>query len=195
MPDTLHFYNTHASEFIRATVDADVTALYAPFLALLPQGARILDAGCGSGRDSLQFKQRGYRVTAFDGSEEMVRRAAEYSGLPVLHLTFSQVAFVEEFEGIWANASLLHVPLAEMDDVLRRMTRALAPGGIFYLSFKWGEGQKTRGGRLFSDFTEERLRELLQRHPDLQEVRIWKSEDVRPTKQGEFWCNGIVKRR
>jgi 2-polyprenyl-3-methyl-5-hydroxy-6-metoxy-1,4-benzoquinol methylase len=86
---------------------------YRPFLALLKPGARILDAGCGSGRDLKAFSERGYQVVGLDASELMVRLAREHSDQQVHHLAFQEVTYKEEFDGIWACASLLHVPWRE----------------------------------------------------------------------------------
>src|ERR687885_194185 len=139
---TIDFYNEHAQDFYHRTVNVDMRELYAPFLALLPAGAHILDAGCGSGRDSLYFKQHGYQVTALDASAELVKLSSQLLQQPVLHLTFQEVDFDERFDGIWACASLLHVPRIEIDDVLRRLTKALKPGAILFTSFKNGNTEQ-----------------------------------------------------
>ena len=135
---TIAFYDEHADEFYAGTVGADIGELYDAFLPLLPDGARILDAGCGSGRDSRAFLDRGYEVTAFDASAALVEKASALLGRPVRRLTFQEMDYTEAFEGVWACASLLHVPRAEFDAVLARLARALVPGGVAFLSFKYG---------------------------------------------------------
>ena len=95
------------------------------FLKLLPKNGKILDAGCGSGRDSLFFKQQGYDVVSFDISKELVDLASRLIGQKVLHMSFGDLDFENEFHGIWASASLLHIPQEEMDDVLEKLSRAL----------------------------------------------------------------------
>lgn len=83
MSQTSQYYNDHATTFFEATVGVDMGPLHARFLQKIPAGGRILDAGCGSGRDARAFKDRGYQVTAFDASPELARLAAEHSGLQV----------------------------------------------------------------------------------------------------------------
>ncbi len=192
---TIAYYDEHAEEFYANTVGANMEQFYAPFLALLPPGCRILDAGCGSGRDSLHFLACGYTVTAFDAAAALVRLSSRLLNQPVLHLTFQQVAFEEEFEGIWACASLLHVPRDEMDDVLRRLTRALTPGGILFASFKYGDGEGERNGRFFNSYDEASFGALVARHPALEVVDVWKTEDVRGERTGEFWLDVLLRKR
>ena len=86
----------------------------------LPLGAKILDLGCGSGRDTKYFLQKGYDVVAVDGSIEMVKLSTEFTGKQTLHLTFDEINFNEEFDGVWACASLLHVPRNKIDSIFKR---------------------------------------------------------------------------
>ena len=104
--------------FFADTVDVDMTPLYRCFLPLLPEQAHVLDAGCGSGRDALAFAKLGYRVTAFDASPALVALAESHLRRPVQCLHFQDIAWRETFDGIWACASLLHVPAAELPDVI-----------------------------------------------------------------------------
>jgi SAM-dependent methyltransferase len=191
---TIDYYNRHARQFYDSTVGADMGALHAPFLALLPPAGHILDAGCGSGRDSWYFTEQGYRVTAFDGAEELVALSSQLLGRPVLRLTFQEVAWSEEFDGIWACASLLHVPRADMDDALGRLTRALKPGGAMFLSFKYGDREEERDGRLFNSYDESAFRRLLSRQTDLEEIRLWTTADVRPERSGEVWLDVLLRK-
>jgi 2-polyprenyl-3-methyl-5-hydroxy-6-metoxy-1,4-benzoquinol methylase len=189
---TIDYYNQNAEGFVSRTLNLRLEHLYEPFLALLPPGAHILDAGCGSGRDSLYFKQHGYRVTAFDASEEMVQRAEQVIEQPVLHMRFDQVSFTQEFDAVWACASLLHVPKVEIDSVLSRLSRALLPGGVIYLSFRHGEREEVRDGRLFSDYTEHTLAQLISNHPDLALVHLWQKDDTR--RAGIVWLEGLLRK-
>lgn len=196
--DTKHqsidFYNQQAESFVSATLHADMRAQYEPFLALLPPGARILDAGCGSGRDSLYFLRHGYQVTAVDGSEAMVRHTSDLTGQPALLMKFEEIDFVETFDAIWASASLLHVPKSEIDNIIERLARALVPGGVFYLSFKYGEAERFASDRLFSDYTEVSFAELLKKHPALAEIEVRKTPDVRPGLENEYWLNIFLRK-
>ncbi|MBN2885897.1 MAG: class I SAM-dependent methyltransferase, partial [Chromatiaceae bacterium] len=118
---TIGYYDTHATAFFAETVEVDMGALHARFLARLEPGARILDAGCGSGRDARAFRARGYAVTAFDASPTLAALASAHCGCAVEVLRFEDVSWRECFDGIWACASLLHVPLAGLPEVLRRL--------------------------------------------------------------------------
>lgn len=127
---SLAYYNANAAGYSEATLNVDMSAIRTRFLQHIPRGGRILDAGCGSGRDTLAFIKDGYAVRAFDGSTRMAERASIYSGLECEVLRFQDVAFDQEFDGIWSCAALLHVQKAEMKDVLRRLIRSLKLGGL-----------------------------------------------------------------
>ena len=127
--------------------------VYDPFLALMPPAGRILDAGCGSGRDAIAFVKRGFEVTAFDGSVELARLASDRTGLSILHLTFDEIAWRDEFDGVWACASLLHLPSRELQAALQRLVHALRLGGVLYVSMKAGQSEGEREGRWFTDAT------------------------------------------
>jgi SAM-dependent methyltransferase len=192
---TIAYYESHAEQFAKSTLDVGMQSLYEPFLALLPQSGHILDAGCGSGRDSLCFLRRGYRVTAFDASPAMARIATEITGQPTAVLRFQDMSYEDEFDGIWACASLLHVPGRDMDDVFSRFTHALRGEGVWYVSFKRGTREEVRHGRLFTDFTADRLRQTVQRHPRLNLIQVWETDDARPEREGQKWLNCLVRKK
>jgi len=165
------------------------------FLGHLQPGQRILDAGCGSGRDTAAFVKAGYQVVATDGSAEMVRLAADHVGRSVLQMRFDEMEFECEFDGVWCCASLLHVPRDEMASVMARFRRALRPGGVWYLSFKLGHAVRQKAGRLFNDQTEESLRTLLDDLGDVDVLETWRTDDVRPGRTDEQWLNCLARRR
>ncbi|MCR5743314.1 MAG: class I SAM-dependent methyltransferase [Lachnospiraceae bacterium] len=187
------YYDKHASEFIEATVDARVDALYARFRALIPAGGDILDLGCGSGRDSRYFASEGYRVVAADPSEAMCEYARAYAQVEVRQLGAQELSYDCEFDGVWACSSLLHVPETEMALALQRVWRALRPGGVLYASWKYGRGKCVRGERTFTDMDEESLRSVLAQVPGLQAVSIWVTEDVRPDRS-DRWLNALTRK-
>lgn len=167
---TLGFYDNNGDDFFRNTVNIDLSHIYAPFLKQVPQDAHILDAGCGSGRDSKYFLERGYRVTAFDGSRKMAQLASEYTGLDVLHITFDEMTWQDEFDAIWANASLLHLPMLDLLPVFVKLAHALKRGGVMYVSFKWGQGNRTDDkGRHFTYCDEVNFPALLARYNDAEQ--------------------------
>ncbi|MGN7619895.1 class I SAM-dependent methyltransferase [Rickettsia amblyommatis] len=111
MMKNIQYYNNNAQEFYSRTINADLSDNYKAFTSYLPEQAHILDAGCGVGRDTKYFLSQRYQVTAFDGSTEMVKLATKETGIDVLHSTFQDIDFKESFDGVWAQATLLHVPI------------------------------------------------------------------------------------
>ena len=191
--NTLTWYATHSARFFEDTVGVDMSVLHARFLSHVPAGGLILDAGCGSGRDTKAFLARGYRVRAFDASPELAGLAAAHVGQNVSVRDFREIEECACYDGIWACASLLHLPATDIPDALRRAWTALKAGGTFYLSFKLGDGEHTHDGRHFTDSTETRLRVWLADLPDLDAVECWTSADQRPGRN-EIWLNALVRR-
>jgi SAM-dependent methyltransferase len=191
---SIAYYETHAAAFFADTVALDLSPLYARFLERLPAGGHLLDAGCGSGRDARAFLQRGYAVTAFDASPTLARLASAHCGLPVPVLRVQDMAWQEQFDGIWACASLLHVPLRELPEVLRRLAAALKPGGILYASFKYGQGEREQRGRRFTDMDEAGLAALLQAAPYFTVLETWITADQRLERVEERWLNARVQK-
>ena len=187
---TLNYYNTYAEQYAAQTFSVDVSDLYKDFEACLNPSARILDLGCGSGRDSKHFIQQGYDVTPVDGSAEMCRMASDYLGIPVKCIRFSELKYKKEFDGIWACASLLHVPKDNIQDVMAKMKRALKTDGVLYASFKYGDGEENIGGRYFSYYSEYDLDWI----SDLGLIEYWISEDVRPDHAAEKWLNTLWRK-
>jgi SAM-dependent methyltransferase len=192
---TIDFYDRRGQDFFDRTVNLNVPQIWQPFVELVPTGGHILDAGCGSGRETKIFRDLGYRVTAFDASATMVRLASDYTGQPVLHLTFEQMDFDSAFDGVWACATLLHVPLADLPGVFENFIRALKPGGVWYASFKWGVGEMLADdGRTFTNFDEDTFRPFAAQFPALKIERLWQSVDQRPEAQGSRWLNILLRR-
>lgn len=187
------YYQLHAQRFFSETVDVDMSELYRPFVAHLKPGARILDAGCGSGRDAKAFSEMGYEVEAFDASAELVELARQHTGLPVKQMRFEEVTEVERYDGIWCCASLLHVPLAELPGVMAQLAKALKPGGVWYLSFKYGSGEREKDGRRFTDMDDCGIRILLNLLHCIHLVHNWLTNDHRPVYK-QRWSNFILSK-
>ncbi len=191
---TLNYYNKNAAAFISVTASADLTKTRERFTSYLPPRARILDFGCGSGRDTKAFLAAGFRVDATDGSEELCREASAFTGIDVQHMLFQNLDAVDTYDGIWACASILHLPKHELEQVMQKIAQALKPGGILYTSFKYGSFEGLRSGRYFTDFTEETLQELLAQVPALETIEHWLTQDVRPGREEERWINILARR-
>ena len=193
---TIQYYEEHAEEFAANTLGADMESIRSRFLAYLPIGCRILDFGCGTGRDSKAFLDLGYDVTAIDGSEALCQIARLLTGLPVRCLDFRDYTPVEGevYEGIWACASLLHLQKDELLPVMKVLSQTLIPGGAFYVSFKYGTFEGERNGRHFTDFTVEEFREFIKSIPELYVAEYWVTGDVRPGRGDERWLNIVLQR-
>lgn len=191
---TLAYYDDHANEFCEGTVNVEFVKMQECFLAKLKKGAYILDFGCGSGRDTKYFLERGYRVEAIDGSEELCKLSSKYTGIEVKHMYFQELSAIKIYDAIWACSSILHLPLEELTDVMKKMTAAVKENGIIYTSFKYGTFAGERNGRYFTDMTEETFRNLLEKIEDLEVEEQWVTFDARPERGEERWLNLILRK-
>ena len=189
------YYDAHAKEYAELTVKADMSQAYNRFLVYLPAGAGILDAGCGSGRDSLCFMKKGYAVTMLDASEGMCKCAEELTGRKALCMPFADIVFADQFDGIWACASLLHVSETELEYILVRFHRALRDGGVLYASWKYGEAERQDGERFYCDMTEEKLRRVLAREGLFDCLECCVAEDALPSGREQKWLNVVLGKR
>ena len=190
---TIDYYNKHTEEFTASTFVVDMESLYKPFLAELQEGAKILDVGCGSGRDTLAFKNKGYQVDAIDYSEELVKKASLLTGIPIKWKSFYEVDDYETYDGIWACASLLHCERTRLKEVIGKLLSALKPNGVLYISFKYGDSDREKDGRQFTDLNEEQAEALRKQFNHVQQIKQWVTIDQRPERQ-EKWLNLLWKK-
>ena len=190
---TIDYYNKHAEEFTASTFEVDMESLYQPFLVLLPESARILDLGCGSGRGTLAFKRKGYEVEAIDYSEQLVKKAIQLTGVQVNHQSFYNLDYIAVYDGIWACASLIHCERNRLAEVLQKMLRVLKPHGVIYMSFKYGDSDREKDGREFTDLNEQQAQELLAQFDQVSLVQQWITVDKRPDRV-EQWLNLLWKK-
>lgn len=188
---TLDYYDKNAESYIEKTIGADMSEAYGRFLVNMVPGAKILDMGCGSGRDSLHFLQLGYDVTATDGSRELCRRASKIISKEVICIDFKDMEYSGEYDGVWACASLLHTPKSCMKEFIMKISRAMKRGGFSYLSFKYGDGERDCDGRHYSDYTEKDIPELLS-GTGLECTDCWISGDVMGRENA--WLNFIARK-
>ena len=193
MTNSIDYYNENAETFFAATATVDMEPVYQRFLHLLPPAGRLLDAGCGSGRDAKAFAQKGFSVDAFDASPELAKLAAVFTGHPVEVMSFLEFDRHHQYDGIWACASLLHLPEVELAQAFQRLWRGLKPDGVLYVSFKHGTGEREQGGRVFTDATEAKLRYWAQALEGLASTDLWLTADQRPDRQEE-WVNGLFRK-
>ena len=193
MDDSADYYNQNGASFFASTVTVDMSVLHDAFLVKLPSGGRILDAGCGSGRDAKAFASRGYSVTAFDASPQLAELASAHCGFEIGVRTFSAVDEIDAYDGIWSCASLLHISADDMRHAIGKLWRALRPGGCLYLSFKLGTGERAHEGRRFTDADDTRIRCWFAAVPQVSSLETWITEDTRPDRS-EQWINAFVLR-
>lgn len=191
MANNSEYCERHAEQFFQDTVAVDMGPLYKRFLAYVPSGAIVLDAGCGSGRDALAFKRLGYPVHAFDASEALAHKASELLGQSVARQSFERFDEAARYGGIWACASLLHLPEKKLPEAFERLWNALLPGGVLYCSFKYGDAQRVKDGRHFTDANEARVQQWTQHLQDREEQQFWITEDQRPGRE-ERWLNFLL---
>ncbi len=194
MDNTLKYYNQNAGQFVQGTRSVDFKLTQDRFLEKLPAGAYILDFGCGSGRDTKYFLEKGYKVYATDGSEEICKLASDYTGINVKQMLFEDLDEVEKYEGVWACSSILHLSKGTLSDVLKKMAVALKNYGAVYTSFKYGDFEGERNGRYFTDFTIEAFEKYMQAIPELYIEEYWITGDVRPGRGEEKWLNLILRK-
>ena len=183
---TRDFYDGDPEGYAESTFGNDVSDLRRRFLEHLDPGARILDLGCGSGRDTIAFRDAGYEVVPVDGSEGMCRVASANTGDSVRCLDFMDLDYIEEFDGVWACASMLHLHPEEISDVTALVRRALRCGGVFYTSFKSGGFAGYREGRWYTDVRPDGLRSMAS-SSGFDVLDVWSTVDPR----GTVWTNAL----
>ena len=194
MDPTIDYYNLNAENFIENTQNVDMHLAQDRFLRLLDENALILDFGCGSGRDTRYFLDKGYQVTATDGSAELCRRASDFTGIEVKEMLFGELDEIDTYDGIWACSSILHLPKIELLPVICKMCMALKDSGVIYTSFKYSDFEGVRNGRYFTDFTEDSFKEFIAKIPELTIEDYWITDDVRAGRSDEKWLNLILRK-
>lgn len=187
---TVKYYDTRAEDYARQSYTYNLSVPYAKFLLNLKRGSRLLDAGCGAGRDTRHFIGEGHVVVSFDASQGMVAKCREYPFAYCLQLDLREIAFKEEFDGIWACSSIIHLPSSEVKNVLQRFFISLKVGGRLFVCVKEGEGTNMSNGRFFQYYTEAGLKNILS-ESGFVEQEFWRSQMI--IGDGE-WLNIICLR-
>ena len=194
MDPTIDYYNLNAENFIESTQNVDMHHAQDRFLQLLDENSSILDFGCGSGRDTKYFLEKGCLVTATDGSAELCRLASAFTGIEVKEMLFQELDDMDAYDGIWACSSILHLSKIELLPVICKMCMALKGSGVIYTSFKYSDFEGVRNGRYFTDFTEDSFKEFIAEIPELTIEEYWITGDVRPGRGDERWLNLILRK-
>lgn len=186
------YYNKNTEEFYKNTINAKMNETYDIFEKYLT-GNRILDLGCGSGRDSLYFLNKEYNVTALDVSENLAKKASNLIGQEVIIKDMLGIDYINEYSGIWACASIIHIKRNDILDMFKKCHKALEEEGIFYSSFKYRDSDYEKDRRSFTCFKEKGMEDLL-KLTDFKIIKIWKTTDVRPGRDTEYWLNVLLKK-
>ena len=194
--NTLDYYNKNSEEYFNSTLNVDMTNTYKEFLKLVPEGGKILDLGCGSGRDSMNFIKLGYEVTAVDGSKELAKKASALLGKEVIVSTFEELELKEKFHGIWACASLLHIKREDLKIVLNNLYNNLDDNGVFYMSFKYGEKEYVDDkNRYFNCFTDESIISFINENTKYNILGLYITEDKLGRVNEVKWVNLICNKK
>ena len=193
MSSTLDYYNENALEYFDTTINADMTEQYNLFLKYLGTSGRILDLGCGSGRDALYFKKLGYVVDAIDGSEELCKLATQYTKIPVKCMKFNELDMLDSYDGIWACSSLVHINKKELIDVLKKISKALKEDGILYVALKNGIGEETIKGRYFSYIEKDEF-EKISNSLGFKLIDFLSAKSVTNKEEKRYWNSYILKK-
>lgn len=196
MNSTLDFYNENSEDYFSTTVNLNSTNLYYDFLKILPKNGHILDLGCGSGRDSLYFKTQGYKITAIDGSKNLASLASQLLKEEVIVASFDDYNTSDKYDGIWACASLLHIPKKDFKDTILKYSNMLKENGLFYISVKYGQGEAIdRNGRFFCYYTEDSLKEVFQSFDKLKIIQLKITEDIVDGRENIKWINILCQNK
>ena len=193
--NTLDYYNQHTADFVNTTQNVDFHEIQELFLSFLPAKAKILDFGCGSGRDTKYFLENGFKVDAIDGSLELCKLASKFTGIDVKHMYFQDLCEKEKYDGIWACASILHLNMKDLKDVFLKMITALKFNGVIYTSFKYGNLEGNRNGRYFTNMDEAKFADFIDKYDNITVEELWVTADVRPGRSEEKWLNLILRKK
>ena len=188
---SFEYYNQNCDKFFKDTVNVSMKHLYEKFLPRVKKAGLILDVGCGSGRDTKYFIDKGYDVISIDASEKMVDLARSYSNGDVRLMNFNDINWSDRFDGIWACASLLHISSKALLSVGKKLFLALKSNGVIYMSFKLGEKNYIKDGRFFQSYNKNKLQKLIHEVGFTCENTIWITKDVRIGREDEKWLNII----
>mgnify|MGYP002725476988 CR=1 FL=1 len=183
------YYDNNYKRFIDRTLNINMETLYKPFHDKLKKGSKVLDIGCGSGRDIKYFNDIGYKPIGIEPSKQMAEFARKYSGCEVIETTIQEFQSESQFDGLWACASLLHLKTNELIAQLQSIAKLMHNGSVFYCSFKFGDYEGERDGRFFNDQTIESFSSLLPNTLSIDES--WITEDLRPATE-QKWLNMLL---
>ena len=195
MNSTIEFYDRNADEYFDRTADVTFDEIYSRFLKYIPAGGRVMDLGCGSGRDVKWFCDHGYEAYGLDASRELVSRASDEYDIPVFAGLIEEWTTSTPFDGVWCCASLMHLDDSALEQFFENLKYNLKPGGVLFMSVKSGiETGLDEQGRYFRDFTEDDVHEIITQHGEFELKELWYTEDK--LERDTFrWMNVIIENK
>lgn len=187
-------YNVSSTKFLKDRMQGNMEAIYQPFLERIPKKGIILDAGCGSGRDSLYFKKIGHLVIPMDTSEQICELAGEAIGQAVLFCRFQDVHFKLPFNGVWACGSLIHLESSELVHVLRHLYWYLRQGGTLYTAFHYGSFEGQREGEFYLDLEEQKATKIFT-EAGYEIEKMWITGQEIRSGVNRKWLNILARKR
>lgn len=189
MNDTIKYYIDNFKEYVDSTKDIDMTELYIDFLANI-KGSDILDVGSGSLRDSLYFRDLGFNVSCLDPVVNFYNLALE-NNFEAYNQCITQINLSNQFDGIWACASLLHVDSTLINKAFYKCHKALRNNGVMFCSFKTSESSDVKDNRYFNYLSIDKLKEICITNK-FSIIEIKESSDK--LNRGNNWISVIIRK-
>ena len=189
--NNIKYYKEHYLEYYKSTVSLHLQQLD-EFMQMMEPGGKVIDLGCGSGRDSKELLNNGFEVEMVDGSYRLADLASKYTNHDVICATFQNYTPTGKFQGLWSCSSLLHLDDTEIISLMNRLIDYLEPKSPIYTSFKYGEGIRKENGRHFNYKTEKSMDSLISKIPGLRVVKHYTSEDLRDNKHNEWLSTFLI---
>lgn len=190
----MDYYDQYAEQYFNSTINVDMKELQDYFLSFLPPDGEILDIGCGSGRDSKYFMNKGFKVLPLEPTKKLAKLAEAYLGTSVSIQKIEDITHHNRFIGAWACASLLHLPYPQMNSVLKKIYHALQKPGYLFISLKYGDKEEVRKGRFFCDYTQEKFEALNYEQIGFSLIGYTTSQDKRTGREDEAWLNILLRK-
>lgn len=186
----MKYYEENHEAFIERTLHIDMEEQYKLFCNRLNPGSTILDIGCGSGRDLKYFRSVGYQPLGLEPSSKLAEHARQYSKCEIMETTIQDFESQNQFDGVWASASLLHLSPGELMQALEKISSFMHAGSVFYCSFKYGDEELMREGRYYNDLTLESFSSL---KPDTLEVISSRVTEQERPDLTQKWLNLLLQ--